>query len=89
MIEFEITVKDPYGIHARPAGVLVKRAQSLESDISITCKGKTADAKRLISVMTLGAKKDDVLCIRVSNEDSQRAQGDAKELIELFDEMGI
>ncbi|MBE6548931.1 MAG: HPr family phosphocarrier protein [Ruminococcaceae bacterium] len=68
MKNFEITVFDPVGIHARPAGVLVKEAQKLSSDITVTCRGKSADAKKLLAVMSLGAKCGDTLSVSVEGE---------------------
>ncbi|XOQ48301.1 MAG: Phosphocarrier protein HPr [Eubacteriales bacterium] len=66
MKTFEYTVKDEAGLHARPAGLLVKFAQGCSSDINLVFNGKTADAKRLFSVMALGAKKDNRLVFEVS-----------------------
>ena len=43
MKSFEYTVKDELGIHARPAGMLVKEAKKYESKITITKEGKTVD----------------------------------------------
>lgn len=68
MQNFEVVVSDPVGIHARPAGMLVKEAQKLSSDIVITCKGKTADAKKLLAVMSLCAKGGDTLSVSVEGE---------------------
>ena len=68
MQNFEVVVSDPVGIHARPAGMLVKEAQKLSSDIVITCKGKTADAKKLLEVMSLCAKGGDTLSVSVEGE---------------------
>ena len=61
MKTFEYTLKAENGLHARPAGLLVTHAKNSPCRILIRCKGKEADAKRLISVMGLGAKQGDVL----------------------------
>lgn len=66
MQKFEFTVTDENGIHARPAGLLVKEAQKLSSDVTVACRDKTADAKKLFSVMSLGVKCGDVLTVTVS-----------------------
>ena len=66
MQKFDIIVTDENGIHARPAGLLVKEAQKLSSDISITCHDKSADAKKLFALMALGAKRGDTLTVSVS-----------------------
>lgn len=57
MSKFTYVVKEEMGIHGRPAGVLVKECAKFKSNITITCKGKSADAKRIMGVMSLGAKK--------------------------------
>ena len=66
MQKFEITVTDENGIHARPAGLLVKEAQKLSSDVSIACREKSADGKKLFALMALGAKCGDTLTVSVT-----------------------
>jgi len=74
MTEFTFTVKDSSGIHARPAGLLVKEATKYKSDIKIKHNGKEADAKRIFSVMSLSAKCGDTLKITISGEDETHAK---------------
>ena len=81
MQNFEFTVSDPVGIHARPAGVLVKKAQSLSSDIAVKCKGKSADLKKLLAVMSLGAKHGDVVSVTVSGENELADTETLKEIV--------
>ena len=47
MKEFIYTVTDPQGIHARPAGELVKLVKGFESTISIEKEGKKVDCRKL------------------------------------------
>ena len=49
MEKFSYRVTDPAGIHARPAGIIVKEASKYNSDIKITANGKEADAKKIFS----------------------------------------
>jgi phosphotransferase system HPr (HPr) family protein len=56
MLEFEHTIKDPDGIHARPAGLFVKRMQGFTSAISIHRDNQQVDGKKLISLMKLRLK---------------------------------
>ena len=51
MKEFQYVITDPEGIHARPAGLLVKKAASYASTIMIGKGEKSADAKRIFGVM--------------------------------------
>lgn len=73
MKNFEYTIKDELGIHARPAGMLVKEAKKYESTISIVKEGKSADATRLMSVMGLGVKCGNVVEITAEGADEDAA----------------
>ena len=53
----EYTIRDALGIHARPAGMLVKEASKFTSEIRVRCKGKEGDAKKILSLMGLAAKE--------------------------------
>ena len=59
MKSFEYTIKDELGIHARPAGILVKAIAKKTSDIKIKKAGDTREvnAKSIMAVMSLGVKK--------------------------------
>ena len=65
---FEYTVKDENGIHARPAGIIAKRASEFPCEITIECNGKSASLKKLLSLMGMGIKKGDT--VRVFAEDN-------------------
>ena len=66
MSSFEYTIRDENGLHARPAGLLVRQAQALSSEITIECRGKSASLKKLLAVMGLGVRCGDV--VRISAE---------------------
>ena len=57
MIEIKYTIKDPMGIHARPAGELVKACAAFPCKIMISNGTKSMDAKRIMGVMSLGVKQ--------------------------------
>ena len=69
MKEFTYTITDELGIHARPAGMLVKEASKYSSNITIECNGKSADVKKIFSLMSLGAKCSNVLKIKIDGVD--------------------
>lgn len=73
MKEFKYVITDPEGIHARPAGLLVKKANEFQSDIKIEKDGKSADAKRIFGVMGLGVKKDMEVTMTAEGEDESEA----------------
>ena len=81
MKEFNYTITDPQGIHARPAGVLVKEAAKYQSTITLEKDGKTGDAKRIVAVMGLAAKCGNTLNVKVEGPDEDEA---AKALEEFF-----
>ena len=56
MKEFQYTIQDPMGFHARPAGALVRAAKAYASKITISCGEKSAQLTRLMAVMGLGIK---------------------------------
>jgi phosphocarrier protein len=73
MKEFSYVITDPEGIHARPAGLLVKEAKNFTSSIIMKKNDKTADAKRIFAVMSLAAKKDETIQISVEGSDEADA----------------
>ena len=72
MEQFTYTVKDPAGIHARPAGNLVKLVRESGCEVSIEKNGQTANLKKLFSVMALGVKQGDAVVVRVSGDEAQK-----------------
>lgn len=75
MKKINYTVTAEAGIHARPAGLLVKKAASFKSNIKILHeqRGSEADLKRLMAVMALGVKKGDGIVLSVDGEDEEEA----------------
>ncbi|MDD6483704.1 MAG: HPr family phosphocarrier protein [Clostridiales bacterium] len=73
MKEFQYTITDQQGIHARPAGMLVKEAAKYQSSITIEKDGKTGDAKRIFAVMALGAKCGNTITVKVDGADEAEA----------------
>ena len=65
MKQYVHTVKDPQGIHARPAGVLAKMVKPLESKVVIWKGDKSAEAKKLMAVMGLGVKQNDEVKVTI------------------------
>ena len=73
MKEFRHIIKDKNGLHARPAGMLATTARSFESEIKVYSQGKEADGKRLLSLMSLGAKCGSELHFKISGTDEAEA----------------
>lgn len=73
MKQFAYVITDPVGIHARPAGLLVKEAKQHESKIMLAKDGKSADATRMMSVMGLGLRHGDRLTVTAEGPDEVEA----------------
>ena len=73
MKEIKYVIHDPVGLHARPAGLLVKEAMAFQSKITISSNGKSADAKRLLSLMALGIKQGMEMKCVIEGEDEDVA----------------
>jgi len=73
MVSFPYVLTDPMGLHARPAGQLVKEAKQYSSKITLTFGASTADAARMMAVMRLGTKGGDTVTVTVEGEDEALA----------------
>lgn len=80
MVTFQVTVEAEAGLHARPASVLVNKANSFKSKITITKGDKKAEAKSILNIMTLGVKKGEQIKIEVDGADEQEAAAALKQL---------
>lgn len=78
----EMTVRNQYGIHARPAALLVKTASGFQSDIHIEKDGVSVSAKSIMGLLTMEGYQGTVFRVSASGPDAPAAL-DA--LQELFD----
>ena len=83
MKEFTYTIKDALGIHARPAGLLAKKAKSYaDTTVSITANGKTANAGQLMKLMALGVKQGTEVTITCEGAAEEEACAGLKAFLE-------
>ena len=82
MKTFQYVIKDEVGIHARPAGLLVKEVKKYQSKVTIEGNGKKSDAGKLMAVMDMGIKKDMEVTITVEGDDEEQAAQAMKEFFE-------
>jgi len=82
MKEFTYVVKDSAGIHARPAGLLAKKAAGFKSDITIKKDDKSAAAKKLLALMSLCVKCEDQITVVIEGEDEDAAYTEIKAFLE-------
>ena len=83
MKTIEYVITDPVGVHARPAGLLVKKAASYKSNIMLKNMetGKSADAKRIMSVMSLGVKQGNKIELSIEGEDGDAASSGLEDFL--------
>lgn len=81
---FTYTVTNPVGIHARPAGLLVKAAKALDSAVTVECGGRSASAGKLIALMALGIKAGDTVNIMVEGGDEEAGLQVMKQFFQTY-----
>lgn len=67
------TIQDELGIHARPAGVLVKEVKKFQSKITLEGNGKKAEAGKLLAIMGMGIKHGTEVTITTEGPDENEA----------------
>ena len=79
MKELKVIVKNKVGLHARPAAVFVQTAAKFKSDIKVSCldkeanKPRIANAKSILSILTLGVFEGTEITIQATGEDEEMA----------------
>jgi phosphocarrier protein len=81
MKEFSYVITDPEGIHARPAGELVKAAKSYESSVDISKDGKKVSAKKIFGVMGLAAKQGHEVVFTIEGPDEDKAAAELEQFM--------
>ena len=83
MKQFDYTIKDPLGIHARPAGMLAKVAKGFgETVVTVTKDGNTVKASQLMKLMSLGVKNGDTITVAAEGPAEDEALEAVKKFIE-------
>ena len=83
MKTFTYTIKDEIGIHARPAGLLAKKAKEFESTVTIDKNGRSVNVTKLMLLMGLGVKCGDTVTVTIDGADEDKA---AAEMEKFFSE---
>ena len=86
MGEYRITrkfqIKNKYGLHARPAALLVKIACKYNASIELSKDGMVVNAKSILGVMTLAAERGSEIEVIASGNDAEAAIADIQKIIE-------
>jgi phosphotransferase system HPr (HPr) family protein len=73
MITFDHTITDSAGLHARPAGLLVKALQPFQATITVARGEKSVSAKKLFALMGLALKCGETITIAADGPDEVEA----------------
>lgn len=82
MVSQNVVVKNPTGLHLRPAGILCKEAIQFKSLITFSFRDTTANAKSVLSVLGACVKSGDEITLCCEGEDEQEA---LKRLVEIIE----
>ena len=82
MVSQKVVVKNPTGLHLRPAGILCKEAIQFKAHITFSFRDTTANAKRVLSVLGACVKSGDEITLCCEGEDEQEALNRLVEVIE-------
>ena len=82
MKSISITVHHKVGLHARPAALFVQTAQKHQSKITVTVDEKTANAKSLLGLLSLGVTQGTTIQINAEGTDEESALDTLKLLVE-------
>ena len=82
MVSQKVTVKNPTGLHLRPAGILCKEAMQFKSHITFRYRENTANAKSVLSVLGACIKKGDVIELICEGEDEEKAMQEMARIVE-------
>lgn len=83
MVSFEYTIKDPMGLHARPAGVMVKQIKDVPASVTITCGTRSTDAKKLFGIMGMAVKCGETVTVSIDGDGEEAAK---EQLQKFFEE---
>ena len=73
MKQFDYTIQEAVGIHARPAGLLVKEVKKYKSTVTVIKGDKSSNALKLMALMGMGVKCGDTVTVTVEGEDEDTA----------------
>ena len=83
MKQFDFTIKDPLGIHARPAGMFAKLAKGFgDTVVTISKDGNTVKASQLMKVMAMGIKNGHTITIGAEGPDEDKAIEEVRKFLE-------
>ena len=85
MKTFTYTVTDPVGIHARPAGILVREIKNYaDTTVTITKGDKSVNALKLMALMAMGIKQGDTVTVSIEGENEEEVAAKIEEFFKTY-----
>lgn len=81
MQSFTYTIKDEMGLHARPAGQMVKLIKNMPAQVTIRCGERSADGRKLFAIMAMAVNQGETVTVEVDGDSEDALCG---ELLEFF-----
>lgn len=78
-----VIVRNPNGLHMRPADLLVKTAAKFRCDIEVEREGQAVSCKSIMGILTLGATHGSELTLRALGDDAEEA---LEAIVDLFNQ---
>ena len=88
ILKRRVKIKNPQGLHARPASVFVKIANKFESEVTVKKGGESVNGKSIMGLMTLAASQGSVLEVEVSGPDADKAMQELENFLATDTEKG-
>lgn len=88
MKEIKVSIKNEFGLHARPSSLMANTASQFKSDIQVVKEDSRVDGKSIMNLLLLAAGKGTVLRVIANGEDEDLALEAIRNLVEVrkFDE---
>lgn len=81
-LEFAVKVKNPLGLHTRPATNIVRALQRTKSKVTFTYKRRTVNAKSILSILLLAATRNSTIVVNIDGDDAEDVKETLKSVIE-------
>ncbi|HET6710296.1 HPr family phosphocarrier protein, partial [Amycolatopsis sp.] len=80
--EIELELRNEVGLHARPAGLLVRTLSGIDAEVTVRLGDREADGHSVLALMSLGARQGDRVRVRATGPHAETALAKVKELVE-------
>ena len=84
-IKKELIVKNPQGLHARPAALFVQTVAKYNSAVTIECGGEKINGRSIMGLLTLGLQQGTRVIVEVDGDDAQDVISELQSLLSQED----